>query len=84
MTLAWFLLVRRLRRLPARRAALLANLTKCGLGVYMIHYFVVGLGYRLVDMLAVNVQINDDETREASSGLNNKKQGIWDSDSWLQ
>lgn len=32
----------------------------------------------------VKVQINDDETREASSGLNNKKQGIWDSDSWLQ
>lgn len=32
----------------------------------------------------VEVKINDDETREASSGLNNKKQGIWDSDSWLQ
>lgn len=32
----------------------------------------------------VKVQINDDETRKASSGLNNKKQGIWDSDSWLQ
>lgn len=57
MTLAWFLLVHKVRRLPARLGALLANLTKCGLGVYMIHYFVVGLGYRLVDVLAVPVSL---------------------------
>lgn len=57
MTLAWFLLVHKVRSLPARLGALLANLTKCGLGVYMIHYFVVGLGYRLVDMLAVPVPL---------------------------
>lgn len=38
----------------------------------------------LLTSSTVEVKINDDETREASSGLNNKKQGIWDSDSWLQ
>ena len=57
MTLSWFLLVHKVRSLPARLGALLRNLTKCGLGVYMIHYFVVGLGYRLVDMLAVPVSL---------------------------
>ena len=57
MTLSWFLLVHKVRSLPARLGALLANLTKCGLGVYMIHYFVVGLGYRLVDVLAVPVPL---------------------------
>lgn len=38
----------------------------------------------LLTSSTVNVHINDDETREASSGLNNKKQGIWDSDEWAQ
>lgn len=57
MTLSWFLLVRKVRSLPARLSALLRNLTKCGLGVYMIHYFVVGLGYRLVDVLSIPVSL---------------------------
>lgn len=34
---------------------MLENITKCGLGIYMIHYFIVGLGYAIADALAIPV-----------------------------
>ena len=48
MTLACFLLVYRIRiKADSRMAAWLSNLTTCGFGIYMIHYFFVCLGYDL-------------------------------------
>lgn len=46
MTIACFLMIYRLR-IPAgsRTAACLANLTACGFGIYMIHYFFVLAGH---------------------------------------
>lgn len=54
MTVAWYLLVRMVR-IPAgsRMAAWLANLTSCGFGIYMIHYFFVRLGYEAAAWLHV-------------------------------
>jgi surface polysaccharide O-acyltransferase-like enzyme len=48
MTLACFLLVYRIR-IPqdSRLASWLASLTTCGFGIYMIHYFLVCVGYDL-------------------------------------
>ena len=48
MTLACFLLVYRIRiKADSRMAAWLSNLTTCGFGIYMIHYFFVCIGYDL-------------------------------------
>lgn len=48
MTIACFLLIYRIRiHSGSRTAAFLANLTACGFGIYMIHYFFVCLGYGL-------------------------------------
>lgn len=52
MTIACFLLVYRIRiHSGSRTAACLANLTACGFGIYMIHYFFVCLGYDLGALL---------------------------------
>lgn len=57
MTLAVFLLVQKVRiSSPAVRNAL-ANLTKCGLGIYMVHYFFVGLCYSLVQIIQVPIAL---------------------------
>ena len=46
MTLACFLLVYRIRiKAESCLAAYLSNLTTCGFGIYMIHYFFVCVGY---------------------------------------
>ena len=46
MTLACFLLVYRIRiNAESRLATCLSNLTTCGFGIYMIHYFFVCVGY---------------------------------------
>lgn len=48
MTVACFLLVCRVRiASDSRIAKLLANLTACGFGIYMVHYFFTCLGYDL-------------------------------------
>lgn len=48
MTTALFLLLRRVSLSPTSNLARgLANLTTCGFGIYMIHYFFVRLGYDL-------------------------------------
>ena len=48
MTIACFLMVCRVRIAPdSRMARLLTNLTTCGFGIYMVHYFFTCLGYDL-------------------------------------
>ena len=49
MTVGWYLLARLVPvKSGSRVASLLANLTACGFGIYMIHYFFVCLGYDAV------------------------------------
>ncbi len=54
MTVAWFLLVCRIRiAADGYEARVLANLTACGFGIYMIHYFFVYLGFCMGDWMRV-------------------------------
>lgn len=54
MTVAWFLPLSRIRLSPERRVAVwLSNLTVCGFGIYMIHYYFVFLGYDMGALLHV-------------------------------
>lgn len=55
MTLAFFLVIRKVRVKSKRMILMLENITKCGLGIYMIHYFIVGLEYAIADALAIPV-----------------------------
>ena len=55
MTLAFFLVIRKVRVKSKRMILMLENITTCGLGIYMIHYFIVGLGYSIADALAIPV-----------------------------
>lgn len=57
MTTALFMLVRQIRIDSPVAIRLFSNLTRCGLGIYLIHYFVVGLGYRIADVLAIPISI---------------------------
>jgi surface polysaccharide O-acyltransferase-like enzyme len=57
MTTSVFLLVSKIRITSSRAVTLFANLTKCGLGIYLVHYFVVGLGYRVSDALQLPISI---------------------------
>lgn len=57
MTAAWFLVIRKVNVRSARLSGLLANITKCGLGIYMAHYFVVGFGYGVADALSIPIAL---------------------------
>lgn len=57
MAVALFLIVRKLRIQSPKAIAALSNIAKCGLGIYVLHYFIVGFGYAIVDSLAVPVSI---------------------------
>lgn len=57
MTVAVFLLVQKVKITSPRLVAALADITKCGLGIYMVHYFIVGIGYLVVDKLGVPVAV---------------------------
>lgn len=57
MTVALFLLVRQVKFSSAKYIALFANITKCGLGIYLVHYFVVGLGCAIANALSIPVSI---------------------------
>ncbi len=56
MSAAWFLLLKHVS-LPAESKAgrMLANLTFCGFGIYMVHYFFVGLCYQIIQTFALPV-----------------------------
>lgn len=57
MTIAVFLTVRRVKISAPKIVGIFANITKCGLGIYLIHYFVVGLGYGIADALSIPISI---------------------------
>lgn len=56
MAAAWFMLLKHVRLSSSKSPAqMLCNLTSCGFGIYMIHYFFVGLCYAIVVRLSVPV-----------------------------
>lgn len=57
MTVALFQLVRKVKLRASGWVAMMANITQCGLGIYLVHYFVVGGGYALADYLQVPVSL---------------------------
>lgn len=57
MTIALFLMIRKIECTSERIISLLENLTRCGLGIYMVHYFVVGFGYTIADTLSVPISL---------------------------
>lgn len=57
MTIALFLLIRRVKISSPKLINIFAHITKCGLGIYLVHYFVVGLGYALADALFIPISI---------------------------
>jgi len=57
MTIAVFLLVQKVKISNTFWVNTFANLTKCGFGVYMVHYFLVGPSWMLVDALHIPIPI---------------------------
>lgn len=57
MTIAVFLIIRKIKITSIRLVNVFANITKCGLGIYMIHYFIVGFGYTIAKVLEIPVSI---------------------------
>lgn len=57
MTIAVFLIVRQVKFSSPRLIAICSNITKCGLGIYLIHYFIVGLGYWIADVLSIPISL---------------------------
>lgn len=55
MALAWYLIVQRIEIKSKIATSALANISKCGLGIYMVHYFVVGAGYFVIDKIGVSI-----------------------------
>ena len=57
MTLPLFLLAKKVKVRSEKMKSLLANLTVCGFGIYMIHYFFTGPGVVLMRALDVPVAL---------------------------
>lgn len=57
MTVAVWLLAQKVKITSAFLVRALANLTRCGLDIYLIHYFLVGTGYLVVDNLGLPVPL---------------------------
>lgn len=57
MTVAVFLVVRQVRIRTSFWTGVFAHITKCGLGIYFIHYFVVGFGYWVAEVLHIPVSL---------------------------
>lgn len=57
MTVAVFLLIQKIRIKSPLAVLALSDITKCGLGIYMIHYFIVGVGYLIVDKMGVPIPV---------------------------
>lgn len=57
MTVALFLIVRKVKIQSPKAISALTSISKCGLGIYMVHYFVVGFGYTIADSIAVPIAI---------------------------
>ncbi len=57
MTAAVFLMVRNIKIRSSKLLSAFANITKCGLGIYMAHYFFIRLGYLIADAISVPVSV---------------------------
>lgn len=57
MTIALFLIVRQVKISSPKLIAIFSNITKCGLGIYLVHYFVVGLGYWIANVLSIPISL---------------------------
>ena len=57
MTVACFLIVKKVRVQSPKAISALTNISKCGLGIYMVHYFIVGFGYTIADSVGVPVSV---------------------------
>lgn len=57
MTAALFLLVKKVRISSPAICLALANLTKCGFGIYVVHYFFVGPSYMLANWMGTPVSV---------------------------
>ena len=51
MTVAVFILVQKIQIRSPFITSMLSNMTKCGLGIYMIHYFILGIGYVIIEKI---------------------------------
>mgnify|MGYP002769698351 FL=1 len=57
MTIAWFLIIRKVKIQSPRAISALTSISKCALGIYMVHYFVVGFGYAIATSIAIPVSV---------------------------
>lgn len=57
MTVAVYLLAQKVKITSVFLTSALTNLTRCGLGIYMIHYFLVGAGYLVVENLGMPIPL---------------------------
>lgn len=57
MTIAVFILVQKVKIDNPFWVNLLANLTKYGFGIYMVHYFLVGPSFMIVDFLRIPIPL---------------------------
>ena len=57
MTLAVFLLLQKVTVTNRIVIKVLANMTKCGFGIYMVHYFVVGPFFLLIGPSSIPIPL---------------------------
>jgi surface polysaccharide O-acyltransferase-like enzyme len=57
MTIPCFMLAKAVNVTSERFMALLANLTKCGFGVYMVHFFLTGPSVMLVRAMSIPIPL---------------------------
>lgn len=57
MTMAIFLIVQKIQIRSPYIISILSNITKCGLGIYMIHYFIVGIGYLIIEKINIPIAL---------------------------
>lgn len=57
MTISLFLMIRQIKFTSQKWVRAFANITKCGLGIYVLHYFIVGLGYWMADIMQIPISL---------------------------
>ena len=57
MTAAVFILLQKVRIKSDKAKSILANLTKCGFGIYMVHYFLVGPAFLLIGEMGLPIPL---------------------------
>ena len=57
MTIAVFILIRNMEINSPFLMKVFASITTCGLGIYLVHYFIVGLGYAIATILSIPVPL---------------------------